>query len=198
MDRNTPVCKGRSHLLYVHRFLMVLVCLIFSVLSTIEQYADFASGLLFWMVSVSLDIINSLCFLLCCKWHFHSGNAVPFTPTGWQCHISVELMLSSWKGLEGLYSLDHIKYKCFSSLGLCQHTHTCRLLQWGGSQRKPRGFEHRTHTLHQTSTVIIKCMFNCPAWMTDFSEWVSECVSIYSVCEIIPKDPFEIESFWLA
>ncbi|XP_077065991.1 potassium voltage-gated channel subfamily KQT member 1 isoform X1 [Siphateles boraxobius] len=30
-------------------FLMVLVCLIFSVLSTIEQYADFASGLLFWM-----------------------------------------------------------------------------------------------------------------------------------------------------
>ncbi|XP_063052741.1 potassium voltage-gated channel subfamily KQT member 1 [Engraulis encrasicolus] len=31
------------------RFLMVLVCLIFSVLSTIEQYADFASGSLFWM-----------------------------------------------------------------------------------------------------------------------------------------------------
>ncbi|XP_035281149.1 potassium voltage-gated channel subfamily KQT member 1 [Anguilla anguilla] len=30
-------------------FLMVLVCLIFSVLSTIEQYADFASGTLFWM-----------------------------------------------------------------------------------------------------------------------------------------------------
>ncbi|XP_067292900.1 potassium voltage-gated channel subfamily KQT member 1 [Pseudorasbora parva] len=30
-------------------FLMVLVCLIFSVLSTIEQYADFASGSLFWM-----------------------------------------------------------------------------------------------------------------------------------------------------
>jgi len=45
--------------LYAHRFLMVLVCLIFSVLSTIEQYADFASGLLFWMVSVSLDIISS-------------------------------------------------------------------------------------------------------------------------------------------
>ncbi|CAG5957730.1 unnamed protein product [Menidia menidia] len=30
-------------------FLMVLVCLIFSVLSTIEQYADFAAGTLFWM-----------------------------------------------------------------------------------------------------------------------------------------------------
>ena len=29
---------------------MVLVCLIFSVLSTIELYADFASGTLFWMV----------------------------------------------------------------------------------------------------------------------------------------------------
>lgn len=32
-------------------FVMVLVCLIFSVLSTIEQYADFATGTLFWMVS---------------------------------------------------------------------------------------------------------------------------------------------------
>uniref|UniRef100_A0A671YWF9 Potassium voltage-gated channel subfamily KQT member 1 n=1 Tax=Sparus aurata TaxID=8175 RepID=A0A671YWF9_SPAAU len=30
-------------------FLMVLVCLIFSVLSTIEQYAEFATGTLFWM-----------------------------------------------------------------------------------------------------------------------------------------------------
>ncbi|XP_029524240.1 potassium voltage-gated channel subfamily KQT member 1 isoform X1 [Oncorhynchus nerka] len=30
-------------------FLMVLVCLIFSVLSTIEHYAEFASGTLFWM-----------------------------------------------------------------------------------------------------------------------------------------------------
>ena len=30
---------------------MVLVCLVFSVLSTIEQYAEFATGLLFWMVS---------------------------------------------------------------------------------------------------------------------------------------------------
>ncbi|XP_038636447.1 potassium voltage-gated channel subfamily KQT member 1 isoform X3 [Scyliorhinus canicula] len=30
-------------------FLMVLVCLIFSVLSTIDHYADFATGTLFWM-----------------------------------------------------------------------------------------------------------------------------------------------------
>ncbi|XP_051975724.1 potassium voltage-gated channel subfamily KQT member 1 [Xyrauchen texanus] len=30
-------------------FLMIVVCLIFSVLSTIEQYADFATGTLFWM-----------------------------------------------------------------------------------------------------------------------------------------------------
>uniref|UniRef100_A0A673L7F3 Potassium voltage-gated channel, KQT-like subfamily, member 1.2 n=1 Tax=Sinocyclocheilus rhinocerous TaxID=307959 RepID=A0A673L7F3_9TELE len=37
-------------------FLMVLVCLIFSVLSTIEQHADFATGCLFWMVTVSQDI----------------------------------------------------------------------------------------------------------------------------------------------
>jgi hypothetical protein len=30
---------------------MVLICLIFSVLSTIEQYASFANETLFWMVS---------------------------------------------------------------------------------------------------------------------------------------------------
>ncbi|XP_056454708.1 potassium voltage-gated channel subfamily KQT member 1 [Gadus chalcogrammus] len=30
-------------------FVMVLVCLVFSVLSTIEQYAEFATGTLFWM-----------------------------------------------------------------------------------------------------------------------------------------------------
>lgn len=33
-----------------HSFLIVLVCLIFSVLSTIEQYATLATGTLFWMV----------------------------------------------------------------------------------------------------------------------------------------------------
>lgn len=31
------------------RFMLVLVCLIFSVLSTIEQYAEFANETLFWM-----------------------------------------------------------------------------------------------------------------------------------------------------
>lgn len=33
----------------IRRFMLVLVCLIFSVLSTIEQYADFANETLFWM-----------------------------------------------------------------------------------------------------------------------------------------------------
>lgn len=32
------------------RFLMVLICLIFSVLSTIKQYEDIANEILFWMV----------------------------------------------------------------------------------------------------------------------------------------------------
>ncbi|XP_049579591.1 potassium voltage-gated channel subfamily KQT member 1 isoform X2 [Syngnathus scovelli] len=40
-------------------FLMVLVCLIFSVLSTIEQYADFASGCLFWMEIVLVLFFGS-------------------------------------------------------------------------------------------------------------------------------------------
>lgn len=31
------------------RFMLVLVCLIFSVLSTIEQYSNFANETLFWM-----------------------------------------------------------------------------------------------------------------------------------------------------
>ncbi|MBN3296050.1 KCNQ1 protein, partial [Amia calva] len=40
-------------------FLMVLVCLIFSVLSTIEQYAEFASGTLFWMEIVLVVFFGS-------------------------------------------------------------------------------------------------------------------------------------------
>ncbi|KAJ7997899.1 hypothetical protein DPEC_G00216950 [Dallia pectoralis] len=40
-------------------FVMVLVCIIFSILSTIENYADFASGLLFWMVrSVGNSVVQ--------------------------------------------------------------------------------------------------------------------------------------------
>jgi len=35
-------------------FMAVLVCLIFSVLSTIDQYVDFANETLFWMVSCTL------------------------------------------------------------------------------------------------------------------------------------------------
>lgn len=33
----------------IYRFMLVLVCLIFSVLSTIDQYSDFANETLFWM-----------------------------------------------------------------------------------------------------------------------------------------------------
>ncbi|XP_039623954.1 potassium voltage-gated channel subfamily KQT member 1 [Polypterus senegalus] len=40
-------------------FLMVLICLIFSVLSTIEQYAEFASGTLFWMEIVLVVFFGS-------------------------------------------------------------------------------------------------------------------------------------------
>ncbi|XP_072291609.1 potassium voltage-gated channel subfamily KQT member 1 [Eucyclogobius newberryi] len=40
-------------------FVMVLVCLIFSVLSTIEQYADFATGTLFWMEMVLVVFFGS-------------------------------------------------------------------------------------------------------------------------------------------
>ncbi|XP_062859188.1 potassium voltage-gated channel subfamily KQT member 1 [Trichomycterus rosablanca] len=40
-------------------FLMVLICLIFSVLSTIEHYADFATGTLFWMEIVLVVFFGS-------------------------------------------------------------------------------------------------------------------------------------------
>jgi len=44
------------------RFMMVLICLIFSVLSTIENYMDFANQTLFWMVRYQLcNRLNSLC-----------------------------------------------------------------------------------------------------------------------------------------
>jgi hypothetical protein len=38
-------------LVSLRRFLSVLICLIFSVLSTIEEYADSANESLYWMVS---------------------------------------------------------------------------------------------------------------------------------------------------
>ena len=42
------------HVLLSRSFLIVLVCLIFSVLSTIEQYVALATGTLFWMVCSSM------------------------------------------------------------------------------------------------------------------------------------------------
>ena len=44
------------------RFMVVLVCLIFSVLSTIEEYEDFANETLFWMVrSLNLIAVQNIC-----------------------------------------------------------------------------------------------------------------------------------------
>lgn len=48
-----PFQKYQKFLTFCLRFMMVLICLIFSVLSTIEQYMDFANETLFWMVSKS-------------------------------------------------------------------------------------------------------------------------------------------------
>lgn len=39
-------------LVFDYRFLVVLVCLIFSVLSTIDTYASSANETLFWMVNI--------------------------------------------------------------------------------------------------------------------------------------------------
>ena len=43
-----PLAQPRSN--FVPRFMSVLVCLVFSVLSTIEEYKGFANETLFWMV----------------------------------------------------------------------------------------------------------------------------------------------------
>ncbi|XP_041111422.1 potassium voltage-gated channel subfamily KQT member 1 [Polyodon spathula] len=52
--------SGRKCFLYHFTvFLMVLICLIFSVLSTIEQYAELASGTLFWMEIVLVVFFGS-------------------------------------------------------------------------------------------------------------------------------------------
>lgn len=47
---------------------MVLVCLIFSVLSTIELYADFATGTLFWMVS-TVTVLTCLIHIVYIQQH---------------------------------------------------------------------------------------------------------------------------------
>ena len=43
-------------ILILVRFLSVLICLIFSVLSTIQDYAGFADQTLFWMVTRNISI----------------------------------------------------------------------------------------------------------------------------------------------
>ena len=50
----------------VFRFMVVLICLIFSVLSTIEEYASFANETLFYMVlSNSFVSIQVFCYSSC-------------------------------------------------------------------------------------------------------------------------------------
>lgn len=62
-------------LFFFYRFLLVLICLIFSVLSTIEHYSEFATGTLFWMVS-ELFWGKTLVSLTKCKflWVNKGGN----------------------------------------------------------------------------------------------------------------------------
>lgn len=57
------------HVLLSRSFLIVLVCLIFSVLSTIEQYVALATGTLFWMVCSSMKA--PACGLLLASPTFH-------------------------------------------------------------------------------------------------------------------------------
>lgn len=66
---------------------MVLVCLIFSVLSTIEQYADFATGTLFWMVSTF--IVNLDCEDVYISMHFNVRN--------WRERIHLYSICHNWK-----------------------------------------------------------------------------------------------------
>ena len=48
--------------------MMVLICLIFSVLSTIEQYANFANETLFWMVSFCFYKLYAVSRVLMAQW----------------------------------------------------------------------------------------------------------------------------------
>ena len=51
---------------FVPRFMSVLVCLVFSVLSTIEEYKGFANETLFWMVGPLFKIIlDQACLTYC-------------------------------------------------------------------------------------------------------------------------------------
>ena len=73
VKQDMPLAQLRSNV--VPRFMSVLVCLVFSVLSTIEEYKGFANETLFWMVGpfskINLDwtrpvshpaLIFPLCF----------------------------------------------------------------------------------------------------------------------------------------
>ena len=52
------------HVSVCPRFMMVLICLIFSVLSTIDQYTSFANETLFWMVRI--NYMNGIHCCHCC------------------------------------------------------------------------------------------------------------------------------------
>ncbi|XP_063492009.1 potassium voltage-gated channel subfamily KQT member 1 isoform X4 [Symphalangus syndactylus] len=84
-------------------FLIVLVCLIFSVLSTIEQYAALATGTLFWMVTVTtigygdkvpqtwVGKTIASCFSVFAISFF----ALP--ATAWRCYAAENPDSSTWK-----------------------------------------------------------------------------------------------------
>ncbi|KAM9221228.1 potassium voltage-gated channel subfamily KQT member 1 isoform 3-T3 [Dugong dugon] len=84
-------------------FLIVLVCLIFSVLSTIEQYVTLATGILFWMVTVTtigygdkvpqtwIGKTIASCFSVFAISFF----ALP--ATAWRCYAAENPGSSTWK-----------------------------------------------------------------------------------------------------
>ncbi|XP_075401320.1 potassium voltage-gated channel subfamily KQT member 1 isoform X3 [Tenrec ecaudatus] len=84
-------------------FLIVLVCLVFSVLSTIEQYAALATGTLFWMVTVTtigygdkvpqtwIGKTIASCFSVFAISFF----ALP--ATAWRCYAAENPESSTWK-----------------------------------------------------------------------------------------------------
>ncbi len=66
------ITHDKMFYVFISRFMLVLICLIFSVLSTIEEYAGFANETLFYMVStllvcknaLSLNVLSVFCTLL--------------------------------------------------------------------------------------------------------------------------------------
>ena len=64
VKQDMPLAQLRSN--FVPRFMSVLVCLVFSVLSTIEEYKGFANETLFWMVGPLFKIIlDQACLTYC-------------------------------------------------------------------------------------------------------------------------------------